>query len=93
MDCSHWYPTLLITISCNVSTVTLINVSMAIKQLNLETYASCPLLTHPQTSNWTFELLAIACNKSFNMLNITCDPLITQPILIGFSNGFHCYSQ
>ena len=22
------------------------------------------------TCNWTFELLAIACNKSFNMLNI-----------------------
>ena len=23
----------------------------------------------------------------------TCDPLITQPILIRFSNGFHFYSQ
>ena len=77
LDFSHYYATQLITISCIISTFRLINLPMTIKQLNLETYMPAVLLSTDVTShflrfnsNCTFELLAMACHRSFNMLNI-----------------------
>ena len=42
------------------------------------------------TCDWTFELLAMAIAILFQHAeHFTCDPLISQSIVIQFSNGFH----
>ena len=52
----------------------------------------CALVISHKPCNWMFELLAMLATEVSTCCIFTCDPLISQPIFIRSSNGFHHYS-